>query len=372
MYIIERFLHNRNIVRHPTDGIKALAQNYLLRQLAMGMVTSFGVLFIFQLASDFFVGLFLVAAFIVAQRIAVAASIPFSASFISRVGYRRTIFVSLVALVVKMYLFSITQPDYLLPLIPAAIFGGFVISSYFLSYHAIFLDDNTEAKIGEQAGRIESLGRVAIIVSPFLAGYIVDVFSFHILFLTVVALLILSMMPLVTMKHHKRHFGSYSLGKAWDFIRKRPKVSWSMYFWVITYAIQSVYWPIYLYLVVKDYRLFGLIGSVVMMASSVAVYYTGKLYDKSSHRRLFWGSTVMVSASWLARFVSTTSISAGISDTVNRLFSPPWWMKVRRKELLAGEETDSLVFGAAHEYLSTAAVISGAVIGYLVLVVGKG
>ena len=128
--------------------------------------------------------------------------------------------------------------------------------------------------------------------------------------------------------------------------------------------------PIYLFIILKSYLVFGMVGSVVMIANSIIIYFVGKAYDKKAHKKYFIGSSVAVSLTWIARFLSTTPITAVLSDVLNRLFSPFWWMKIRRIELVAGEKTDSLVFGAAHEYMVSIGLILGIVVGYIVLVVG--
>lgn len=372
MYSIERILYPKFLARPSTDGLVPLMLNYLLRQFALGMVSTFGVLFIFQLTGSFFQGLVCVIVFFGLQRLVVFLTIHPFALIISRTGYRWSMFFSLLALAAKLFLFSITSQDYLWPLIPALILGGCVISAYYLSYHAIFLDDNEESKIGEQAGALDTLERLAMVVSPLISGFIIEAYGFSKMFFLTMFVLIISVIPLLTMKYHKRHVGNYSLKAVLDFIKKRPKTTWSMYMWIITVAIQGFYWPIYLFSIIGSYKLFGIVGGFVMMVSSIAIYFAGKLYDKRSLKTVFWGSSVLVSITWIGRFLSSTPFVAVAADAFNRLFSPSWWMKIRRQELLAGEEVDSLVFGAAHEYLQSAGVVSGLFIGYLILLFSGG
>lgn len=124
-------------------------------------------------------------------------------------------------------------------------------------------------------------------------------------------------------------------------------------------------------MILKSYTEFGIVASVIAVMNSVAVYVCGKLYDRRRAKKIFITSATIVSLSWVGRFLSATPLPAIGFSVVSRIFSPPWWMKIRRRELLVGEKTDSLVFGVFHEYIVTMSVILGWVVGYLILVVTK-
>ena len=84
------------------------------------------------------------------------------------------------------------------------------------------------------------------------------------------------------------------------------------------------------------------------------------------------GSSIAVSVTWIGRFFSVTILGFIVSDVFNKLFSPLWWMKIRRQELVEGEKVDSLVFGAAHEYVVTAALLTMWLLCYVLMVLSNG
>ncbi len=372
MYSIERISHNVRFNRKETDGLTSLKINYLISQFAAGMISIFGVLFVFQLGSDFNQGLTYVLLYFGLQRVVVVTiAIPTMAVLISRIGYRWAMLFGLSLLITSAFLLAIVARGVLWPLLPSLVLGGFAIASYYLAFHAVFLDDNDDARIGEQIGMITMLGRLALIASPIVAGLLVEYFGFSTMFVVASILLLISVIPLMLMKHHKKHLGNYSFSAVVRFIRRRKKVTTAMISWSFTEAFQAFFWPIYLFLILKSYFLFGMVGSVVMIANSVIVYLVGKAYDKRTLRKYFLGSSLAVSITWIARFMSSTPITVVLADILNRLFSPFWWMKIRRSELVAGEKTDSLVFGAAHEYMVSIGLILGIFVGYIVLIVGS-
>ena len=368
MFSLERSFHHIYLLGKKSHGLKALMVNFLLSQFGVGMVTGFGVLFLFQLFTDFYQSIILVVTFYIFERLIVAISVPLVAHLVSIYGHRKMMIFGLISLLIKIWLFTLASPTLLFwPLVLAGIFGGISISAYYLPFHTLFLEDDTDSKIGEQMGFITMLGRAAWLAGPALAGFIVDQFSFDAMFMIVILFIALSTLPLLTMKSHIRHTGLYSLRKVTHLIIDKPSFTWSVFFWYFTEAIQTLFWPIFLLAILGNYTTFGIITSAVMVLNSLAVYWGGKKYDKAANQGLFFSSGLVVSISWLMRFIATTPISAIAADSINHFSSPLWWMKIRRLELVTGEKQDGLVFAAAHELVVTAAYILALILGYIIL-----
>jgi hypothetical protein len=211
-----------------------------------------------------------------------------------------------------------------------------------------------------------------MILSPVVAGLIVSFLGFPALFITVFFILLVSVFPLFMMNAHKRHEDGFSFGKIIKFLKKYKKARNSMLAWTFSVGVQDFYWVAYLFLIVGSYKVFGMVGSFVFLLNSLGIFIVGKAYDRKKNTGLFLGSSLIVAISWVGRFASTLAIPAIIFDSIARLSSPGWWMKIRRKELIAGEETDSLVFGAVHEYLTTLGYLGGLLTSYLILFVSNG
>lgn len=372
MHYVSKSLYQDYFFRHQPSGLGALRINFILSQFVVGMISTFGVLFIYQLGTGFFQGISFVFLFYSIQRSMVALVIPIVGALIARIGYRWMMTAGLGALVVKLIFFSFTTQTFLLPLIPALIAGGIFIPSYFLAFHALFLDESDGSKVGEQIGALEMLGRLITILSPFVAGVVTQWYGFHFLFGISGVILFFSLIPLFWMKKHQKHTNTYSFSKVEDFANKETKTSLSVFFFGITVAINIFFWPIFLFQVLGSYGLFGLAGSLVMIMNSVAVYVTGKMYDKHGHKKFYEASAFVVILTWIARFVSFTPLTVIVADIAHRIASPPFWMKIRRYELVRGEIYDSLVFAAAHEFLYTFGMLGGLVVGFCLLVLSSG
>jgi MFS family permease len=341
--------------------------NYLLSQFATGMTNGFGVLFIYQLASSFKQGILYIFLFAIFQRLTVGLLIPLIGRLIAHLGHRKIMIVSLAALAFKIWLFTLTTQTNLWPLFFASILGGISVSGYYLSFHSIFLEDNDDLKVGEQMGIMTMLGRASWILGPLLAGFLVDNFGFTFMFTVVLLVLLISILPLLTMQQHLRHRVNYSNKQVLSLIKNHPKFSSSIFLWFISDAIQTFYWPVFLIISLGTYTKFGELGSLVFLINSFAVYLSAKLYDRKRGKNIFITSSLVVSLTWFARFLSNSPTNTVASDISHRLVSPFWWSKIRKSELMLGEKNDSLVFGAAHELVATMGIITALVLGYLAL-----
>jgi len=371
MLAIYGHVHAGRRLTAKADGYKSLLANYVISQFATNLIGMFGVVFVYQLADSLVKGLIYITLYFGAQRLVVYFSTVPVGHMIAKFGYRKMMIFGLICLSVKLYLLSLVTASTLWLLFPSLLLGGVMIPSYFLAFHALFLDDNDDAKLGEQMGFMAMLGRATGIIAPFAAGVIVEVFGFSVLFSLATFLLTLSFIPLVMMKHHKRHFGKFSLPHVIESATDFPEFTQSMYWWTFTEGIQAFLWPIYLSIVLGDYAVLGIVGSLVAIVNSISVYLFGRAYDGGDRNKLFTTFGVLVSLSWFARFISTTPVGVSVSDVLNRSFSPAWWSKIRRYELIVGEKVDGLVFGAAHELILTMGMISGLISGFVILIITK-
>lgn len=382
MYSLTRHLYHR--FRRPhLNGFSALTINYLLMQLAVEMVGSFGVLFVWQLGSNWRQGLFFVLLFFGFQRLVVGLSLFFVGNLYSRVEHRWVMALAQLALIAKLWILR-SNPG-IGALFLAFALGGFYIATYYLGFHSLFLFGTKEQHVGREIGLIDMLGGVSGIIAPLFAGILIDRFGFGVMFVVAMLFLMFSSLSLFLMRHTHIPIKSSSIRSVVGLLWREPYFSRSVYWWHIEDAIGTFFWPIFLILILKNYAIFGAVGSLVMIVSSFMVYFSGYLYDLprrlASHRRsgragkrplsIFPGASFALGIMWVVRFLSRTLLTVGVADVLYRLISPVWWMKIRRYELAIGEHANRMDFAIAHELMITAGSLTGLVIGYLLLVIGN-
>lgn len=369
MLSLERVIHRMHI--HP-DGFAALSYNYFLSNFAVGMIGIFGAVFIYQLSSVWYWGVLSLAAFYVGQRLVTMMLLPLMVHLLERWGYRRVMSLSLLALVARVVFFMQTAVSHWVWLIPAAVLGGVYLAGYFLAFHGLFLDDHDDTRLGEQAGWLALLKRMALVVSPFVAGLLVEQVGFAGMFGVAGLILLVSLVPLFGMPHHMHSTRGYSLKRVFTVIGKHRHFALAVYGWSLVQGILSVYWPVYLLSVVGQYSLLGAFSSVAMLFSSITVFEVGKTYDKRALKRGFPIASLVVGVTWVLRFMAQLPSTVLVADTLGRVFSPLWWMKIRRFELAFGERINTLVFSVAHELLWSLGIVSAVVLGGGVILVSGG
>lgn len=374
MYSLERVVNHFHLLttkKRPT-GYQALMVNYPLYQLAVAMMASFGVLFIYLLGDSFVNGLSLVLMFFGLQRIMVAISELLIVRLVSKIGYRWTILFSLVCLIAKTFLLMKVTIASLWMLGPALLFGGLAIAAYYSSYHGIFLTDNDDDKIGQQLGLVTMMGRMGATIAPLIAGLLIQNYSYSTMFGVAIILLFMSSVPLFLMPHHDHKEEKFRAIDSYKLMKKKEGFLDSISWWIFENGIQSFWWPILLFSLVGSFAKFGMIGSGVMVANSLAVYVTGKIYDKRKLRRVYPVFTGLVAVSNVLRYSSKTMMMGVGSDAMNRMMSPFWWMKIRRNALVDGENYSPMVFAVAWEWAVCWGYITSLIVGYLILVMSGG
>lgn len=375
MYSLDRLSNHFQVMswfrKRPT-GFQALMINYAVYQLAVGMMASFGVLYIYLLGEGLMSGLRLVLLFFFLQRVVVALMVPVVGKLIFKLGYRWMVFLSLLTMIGKTFFLMETDQTRLWLLGPALLLGGIAVAAYYMSYHAMFLTDNDDGKIGQQMGLVTMTGRMGVMIAPMLAGLLIQQYSYSAMFMVAIGLLMLSALPLFVLPYHDHSREKFGIKDAFRLLKKKEGFLDSTTWWSIENGLQTFYWPVLLFLIIGSFVKFGAVGSGVMIANGLAVYLAGKIYDKRKLRRVYPFFTGMVVVSNIMRYLSKT-IGMGIaSDSLNRVASPFWWMKIRRNSILDGEKYDPMVFAAAWEWAVCLGYLISLALGYFILVISQG
>lgn len=362
MHLYDRAHYMWAHLRHRPSGYEALTYNYFLLRFAAGLVDVFGIVFLFQLGDGLVEGVWMAVWYVVFQRLVVIVSLLPGGKIVERIGYRRSMLVGELLLMGKYLAFTYVSPGLLWPLLPAFVCGGLFISLYFTAYHGLFLDDNDDARIGSQSGLLDMLGRLATVVSPLMAGMIVARWGFDVLFMLGLLFIVASVGPLLFMPHHHHAVERVSWAAVWKEIRLRVRFRRVLAFFHIQSAVLDVLWPIYVFLLLGSYEVFGSLYAFVMLVSGIAVWGAGKLYDNRPLHRVYPFVSMSMAVLWVGRFMAQSVVALFAVDGISRVLSPFWWMKIRRYELGKGEKMSGVVFGIAHELVLSVAKLAGLMI----------
>ncbi len=163
------------------------------------------------------------------------------------------------------------------------------------------------------------------------------------------------------MPHHERKSPvSFSDVKAWFRARSHKNEIWAIFGRFVDEKTSILIWPIYMYLIVGTYERQGLVASLAMIFSLIAVYLAGKLFDRKHSRLLFNASVGLASLAWIIRglvrtFGQLIFIESGI-NTVTPFYWVPFDSLTYRRAKARGERV--LTFMVSRILLSSMATFA--------------
>lgn len=233
-----------------------------------------------------------------------------AAYLVSRLGFRRTAALGTFFLTLTVILLVLGGKRLeLLPL--AALFGGTSIGFYWLPYHLIFAEDGRRENFGREVSLMTILSRLAQTSGPLLGGLIVTIFSFKVLYLTAVALLLISLLPLTVMVHHPIHRAP-SWPELWRYFKGRVAQSWWPAFALSHFEVDilDIVWPLFVFGIFGSYQTVGGVASAALLLSLVLLIFSGRLTDRWSKGKLLLFGAGITAGAWLLLPFSVTVGSA--------------------------------------------------------------
>lgn len=244
--------------------------------------------------------------------------LPFLGKVVGQFGYERSIFIS------QFFLIA-----YYLTLFGTARFGVlFYISPFMFSlqkcfywpaYHADFVIFSTDEQRGREIGGIETLAMMMFIVGPFIGGAILEWTNYSMLFVVTSGLFILSAVPLMRIKeiHDKCEYSYREVFR--ELIDIKHRRNFAAYVGFGEELIVLTLWPVFIYVVIKDYFRIGAVVALATLMTSFIVLFLGKLSDKYKKEHIVrWGSAVY-SLVWCLRILATKAWHVFALDTSSRI-----------------------------------------------------
>jgi MFS family permease len=287
--------------------INKLYFNAGLRSLAISMINIFIPLYLLNL--DYPVKTILLF-FALSYFMHAILVIP-AAKIGSKRGFKYLIFMSVPFLVV-FYFFLYTLATRNWPLAVIAVLFGITNSLFWTGYHIDFSKITHKRKRGSEISKSFIVRSLFSAIGPLTGGVILTFFGFKPLFVIVSIILLLSTLPLISSKdfHDKKGFNLKN-----TFNKRKLKDFLAFFGHGVEGGVRGVVWPLILFFIVKgSYTSLGLIYTLALIFSSVAIYLTGKY--SNLHRKLILKlGAVLTSITWLIRAFIQTITQAFFVDS---------------------------------------------------------
>ena len=259
-----------------------------------------------------------------------------AAKFVEKIGLKKVILISMFIYISFFWMLNHLKINPNL-IYYAAFLLGLADALFWISFHLDFATFSDRKKRGEEIGIWYSFSIMAGLVGPLIGGVILTFANYNLLFIVVAILLLGSTIPLFMSKDIKKKV-NISMG-----IFKKAKIRDNLaYTGSGMLVIASiVFWPIFIYTILKGYLLMGSLVTIVGIANILFIFVTGKLTDKYKKRKLIKIGSIFHAITWFIRaFVktkvqlATIAIFGGMSSMfMNIPFSARFYDKCKNNEV---------------------------------------
>lgn len=244
---------------------------------------------------------------------------PLGGKIISRFGFEHSIFFSIpFCILYFLTLYLISFHSFFIFFAP--IFLIIYKTLYWPSYHANLAKYGVEEERGKEVGALRIIGLLVGVVGPFIGGLIITSFGFNILFIIVASILFVSIIPLFTTKE-KFISQKFSYKDCFNFLfsKKNKKDKWK-FIGIGEELIDLVLWPIFIFLIIKNYFVIGGLVSSSILLSIFATFYIGYSFDNGGGKKILKKSLLPYFIFWFIRGFVKTIVGVFFVEFFARIF----------------------------------------------------
>lgn len=288
--------------------------------------------------------------------------IPFGGKFASVYGYRHCI-----ALGVPFQIFywlallaSISHPN---TAFLAAIIFGLQKSFYWPGFHSVIARFAQTEQVGREFGVAYAINSVAQVGGPLLGGILSQYFGMPAAFLLAAVIYCGSIAPLLMAPEifvPKAYFFKETLKLYKDFPKKfLGYIGFGEELLVLTI------WPIFIYIIVKDYKDTGLLAAAASMVAGVIALFLGKITDQYTKRVLIKIGAFFSSIFWVVRFFASNFITTFVLDSFSKTAKETLFIPLSTLTYLRAEQTHIVPYTVFFEQSLAIGKLSAALLGAL-------
>jgi MFS family permease len=241
--------------------------------------------------------------------------IPFGAKIASRFGYEHSILFSIPFQILYWFLILGAKDNmrmiYLAPL-------AFAIEKalFWPAFHAIISRFARDEQRGREFSLLYGIFNLMHIIGPFIGGFLADRYGLTTTFIVAAAIYFCSFIPLFTTREVFTP-RVYKWSETWELYKTYP-LKFLGYFGFGEELLVLTIWPIFLYIVIKNYEETGLVVTLATFIATILALYIGKVTDRQSKTLMIKIGSFISMLVWGARLVVGTTFAAFIVDSLSR------------------------------------------------------
>lgn len=286
-----------------TNGIASVIAIVTLRRSAVELLGLFSPLYVLGITQNIGyslrIGILTVIGFFSLIFLTKLLAMPLAENASFRLGYRRTLILSVIPFFLFVGLLAFSQ-DWPNLLILVAIFWGIHAALFWFGYHGLFVKRADHDQFGKQTGISQALYIVVGATSPILGGLIILKFGYQALFLVAGAIFTLGIMVALLSGEIKPHRDAKIVNVLKLFQTHKRTVT-AYFGWGLESSIYGTIWPIFLFLLVGKILSFGGIIAAAVLLASVITYLIGLVVDKMGEKNIISLGSLIGFLTWILR-----------------------------------------------------------------------
>ena len=245
--------------------------------------------------------------FLLVKYFVLGISAPFIGLFQKKEGLKHTIILSTFILAVfLLMLYSIKTYNWNLVLLGAI--TGLELSFFWIPMNSDFSIHMKKESTGSQTSLLVVLPRVVTVISPFLGALIITYYSFNVLLIIAILIVLATAFPLTLTKD--KH---YQILPILDIFSKHNRKYTSIFLAKGILSSATLLWPLFLYFTSNNYIFIGGLSTLKAVAGAFIGLVIGKFSDKnpqtvfkkvSLFSSLIWFTTIFISGALLVSIYS--------------------------------------------------------------------
>lgn len=328
--------------------------NGMLRSLVFALVGIFTPVFLYKLGLEFWgemrYGILMVCGYFVVIRLVTLLSVVPISWVIERIGFRKSIAVSLLILAVNLgsLLFADTYPSLVFL---SAIAGGLNIPFYWVARSSAISQDGDRKRVGSQMGMMTTVEQITTLLGPLVAGLLIERWGFGALYGLALVILVVSFIPLIHMPPHVHKNGASWRGfLLWMRNGRYTHIGVGMGARAVDDYSISILWPLAIFVMGINTGVMGGIFTATAVVSLLTRMLSGKVFDRLrakhdlSDEIVFSVSAVVNSMAWIIRLFVSSVGSILLLDMTGAVFGTVYSSFYIDYEQLGGERMGSIAY----------------------------
>lgn len=244
--------------------------------------------------------------------------LPLGGKFARARGYEHSILFSTPFLILY-YLSLFAIPYHQFFIVSAVISLAIQKTLYWPGYHADFARFGIDGARGREISNLVVLSSLVSILGPAFGGIVIETVGFKVLFIIASFLILISNLPLlVTPEKFEPVPFSYKEAMK-NLVKPENRRQFFAYMGFGEEHIASFLWPIFIFLMVKEYVSIGFLISASVLVATVLTLYIGRVTDEESRHEVLKIGTIFTFFTWLMRILVVSGLGVFMADSLYRI-----------------------------------------------------